>query len=489
MSFVFIDNNADIDRATRKRIRTHAATGKNANRTLTRPSRTKAIVRKDSSATPFRVPETITRARRDKTADEEVPRPVTDGLLFPIPVPETSKGLVREALFFFSGVRYNPELDGALENPSQMGSIWVQYFFLDEAYFHCSVATTILCSRNLVRETAQGMYHIARTYRIVQKRLRSQEEATSDMTMAILVAMSQYERLQGQFERGYVHLQGLRRMVELRGGIRHFDSESCGVIQKVLRADLEFALQLGSRTLSGVEGIEFLRLCKGVCIHDGKMADRLTDPGIDSHLQMSLRADLWTIFSDMRSLAMLLNNADAGHRQKLDAVGFHNTIMLLGFRLLHIGPLDTSTDSGTCPNSSMSILEEAVHLGLVAFLVTFLRGLDHRVADKPLLSSRLRLAIQKMSSAAEEGAGGEFMQRVLLWMLFIGAVVVFKPSDDEWLIPTTNNTMKALGLSSWDEVKKTSIRFPWVHAIHDRAGMVLCSTQKFLEFSIQDHLP
>jgi hypothetical protein len=47
--------------------------------------------------------------------------------------------------------------------------------------------------------------------------------------------MSQYERLQGQYERGYVHIQGLRRMIELRGGVERFGGECCGVILKVLR--------------------------------------------------------------------------------------------------------------------------------------------------------------------------------------------------------------------------------------------------------------
>jgi hypothetical protein len=60
-------------------------------------------------------------------------------------------------------------------------------------------------------------------------------EATSDMTIAILVIMSQYERLQGQYARGYIHMQGLRRMVELRGGIKQLSRECRGVIQKVLR--------------------------------------------------------------------------------------------------------------------------------------------------------------------------------------------------------------------------------------------------------------
>ncbi|KAL4820251.1 hypothetical protein BDW67DRAFT_181326 [Aspergillus spinulosporus] len=478
MAFVFVNNNTAIDSAARRRIRTHAATGKNANRTLTRPS--KAVVLRGNVAVPFRTPETIRRLQKDSKANEEIERPVTDGLQFPIPVPPRSRGLVRQALFFFSGVRYNPELEGALENPDHTGSVWVRYLFLDEAYFHCSVATSILCSKSLVRETTQGMYHIARTYRIVQKRLMSEEEATSDMTIAILVGMSQYERLQGQYARGYVHVRGLRRMVELRGGIKQFNSDCSGVIQKVLRADLEYALQLGLGTLFGSEGIEFLRECKGICLNDGKQNGLVADPEVDSFLQYGLRLSLWSTFSNMRRLADLLNDAGAGHRRKLGAEEFHNTILLLGYSLLHISPLNASTGPGACSMLGISPLEEVVHLGLVAFLVTFLRGLNQRIAENPLLSHRLRLAIEKLLSSIEGGEESKIIKRVLIWALFVGAVVVFKPSDDEWLIPTTGIAMNSLGLSSWKDVKEALAGFPWVDVIHDRKGTELSTTQKFL---------
>ncbi|KAL4754724.1 hypothetical protein BDW72DRAFT_117553 [Aspergillus terricola var. indicus] len=488
MAFEFVNNNTAIDSAARRRIRIHAATGKNANRTLTRPS--KAVVLRGNVAVPFRNPEAIRRLHRDSKVNAKVERPVTDGLQFLIPVPASSRGLVRQALFFFSGVRYNPELEGALENPDHMGSVWVRYLFLDEAYFHCSVATSILCSKSLVRETAQGMYHIARTYRIVQERLMSEEEATSDMTIAVLVVMSQYERLQSQYARGYVHVRGLRRMIELRGGIKQFDSKCCGVIQKVLRADLEYALQLGLRTLFGSEGIEFLRECKDICLNDEKQEEMVANPEVDLFLQKGLRLSLWSTFSNMRRLADLLNDAGAGYRRRLGAEQFHNTIMLLGYSLLHISPLNVSTGPGACSMLGISPLEDIVHLGLIAFLVTFLRGLNQRIAENPLLSHRLRLAIEKLLSSVEGGEEGKIIKRVLIWALFVGAVAVFKPSDDEWLIPTTNTAMNALGLSSWKDVKEALAGFPWVDAVHDRTGTVLSTTQKFLSLSNQsDPLP
>jgi hypothetical protein len=53
MAFEFVNNNATIDRASRRRIRSHVAKGKNAGRTLVRPSRIKALGRKSQSATAF----------------------------------------------------------------------------------------------------------------------------------------------------------------------------------------------------------------------------------------------------------------------------------------------------------------------------------------------------------------------------------------------------------------------------------------------------
>ncbi|KAL4948481.1 hypothetical protein BDW69DRAFT_189225 [Aspergillus filifer] len=482
MPFEFIDNNAVIDRAARKRIRKHAATGMNANRTLTRASKGAAL--KANTTTPFYTPEVVQRARGTTTSSTStgtevvgVERPLSDGLLFPVPVPARSRGLVKEALFFFCNVRHSPELDGALQSPDLVASIWVRFFFVDAAYFHCSVATSIICSKSLICETAQAMHHIARTYRIIQQRLLGGKEATSDMTIAILVAMSQYERLQGQYERGYVHVQGLRRMIELRGGIRQFGRESAGIVQKVLRADLEYALQLGGTTLLGLEGIEFLRSSQRL----------LTDfeeniPELETFLQRHLGYDLWKVFAETQGLAALLNNADAGYSQKLGSIEFYNTILLLGHCLLQINPLCSSFehDEHIIP-TTMNALEDVIHLGLLAFLVTFLPGLNRRVADQPLLAQNLRRAVERLSNCIKAGAGDRQRKSALLWTLFIGAVAVFKPSNDEWLIKTTTSTIKALELSSLDDIQQVLIGFPWVYALHDRTVTILCSTQRFYD--------
>jgi hypothetical protein len=212
-------------------------------------------------------------------------------------------------------------------------------------------------------------------------------------------------------------------------------------------------------------------------VDHGEQVDLGDGSELDSLLKQNLRTELWAVFTDLRRLGLMLNDASAGHRRKLDGVDFHCSILLLGYRILKLNPLDETL------GTTMSDLEDVIHLSLLAFLVTFLTGLDHRILDKPLLSRRLRVAIKSLSASNNAGQQSQLVQRVIMWSLFVGSAAVFKYSEDEWLNPTTQATMQTLGLYAWGDAKKVLTGFPWVDALHDRAGIVLCSTQTLLKFS------
>jgi hypothetical protein len=105
------------------------------------------------------------------------------------------------------------------------------------------------------------------------------------------------------------------------------------------------------------------------------------------------------------SLAWLLNSSP-GHGTKLDGYTFHDILILIGYRLIQICPL-----SGPRPASH---LEGTLHLGLTAFMTTFMLGLGRKVPEFTLLSQLTRSAAQEHFDEDEES------QEVLLWMLFIG---------------------------------------------------------------------
>jgi hypothetical protein len=107
MPFEFVDNNATIDRAARRRIRSHVATGKNVGRTIVRPSRMKAESREAgirSAAAIVCVPRVVADARNAKEVEEggcAIERMIGDGLSvlsFPEQRSDKARGIVQRGM-------------------------------------------------------------------------------------------------------------------------------------------------------------------------------------------------------------------------------------------------------------------------------------------------------------------------------------------------------------------------------------------------------
>lgn len=170
--------------------------------------------------------------------------------------------------------------------------------------------------------------------------------------------------------------------------------------------------------------------------------------------------DLGAILTDATDLAWLVNDASARDRPKLKNFPLHDNLLLSGYRLVSTRPLSRPRP--------LSQVENAVHLGLTAFVLSFLRGYDRQIPNIPMLSQLAR------SAAQEEFDDNQESQEALLWTLFIGAAgSTFGGLDDAWLIPKTAQAMQSLGLHAWEDVVRTLVKFPWVNAVHDQAGQAL----------------
>jgi hypothetical protein len=91
MPFEFIDNNTTISRAERKRIRSHAAKGRNVGKTIIRPSRKKLAV--------TRTVQPENKENQPREPRREIERQIGDGLSvlgLPAPPNLASKRLVQK---------------------------------------------------------------------------------------------------------------------------------------------------------------------------------------------------------------------------------------------------------------------------------------------------------------------------------------------------------------------------------------------------------
>ncbi|KAH7022070.1 hypothetical protein EDB80DRAFT_1270 [Ilyonectria destructans] len=466
MSFQFVDNNTAFSYATRKQIRSHAGKGRNAGKVLVPVSKRKELKpRVAAAASLCLIPATELEAYEPQWNEDvsvEIERPVGDGLSFPVRLAPGSTRLARKVLLFLRGPRYAPELSNALSLPSGGVSSWVRYMLLDEAFFHCAVAAAIpaiTMSVTTQEKNTEAMRHMSQALRLINERL-SGNDAVSNHTIAAVVAMVLYERQQGQFRRGLIHVKGLRQMTELRGGMSQLARTEPGLTPMIFRVDLECSLQLGSETLFTIEDVQ--RCSHALFGHDRswsgeKIQDSLS--GIGLRLFTQLSTDLWELFVDIRKLACDLNDASVGRRPRINGDDLHGFLIVLGYRLVSASSLGRLRFP--------SHLNAPIQFGLASFLVTFLRGLDRKTIRYPRISTLSWSAAQHNFTAQRED------QEVLLWLLFVGRVSIFTQTDDSWLIPKVKTTVEALALQSWEDVRRTLAKFPWVDDLHDKAGQSL----------------
>lgn len=80
--------------------------------------------------------------------------------------------------------------------------------------------------------SSQALFYLSQTFAWVRQRLQ-EDTALSDGTIAIVLSLVIQEQVRGQREQAAVHFEGLRRMVELRGGIGELEGN--GNVELVLK--------------------------------------------------------------------------------------------------------------------------------------------------------------------------------------------------------------------------------------------------------------
>jgi hypothetical protein len=116
-------------------------------------------------------------------------------------------------------------------------SLWVNYVLADEAYFHCTLAISASYVDFYERKpgvSLQSLHHISRAYALVNLKL-SGRESVSDRAIAAVVSLAIYQQIHHLHSTGLIHLNGLYRMIQLRGGIARLMQENRALALKPMR--------------------------------------------------------------------------------------------------------------------------------------------------------------------------------------------------------------------------------------------------------------
>jgi len=96
----------------------------------------------------------------------------------------------------------------------------------DAAYLHALITATqayteFLSGGKISRTSNLVAVHLARTAQILRERLSCQGEQLrlSETTMLVILMLCSFARMRGEYEAARQHMEGLRRVIQLKGGV------------------------------------------------------------------------------------------------------------------------------------------------------------------------------------------------------------------------------------------------------------------------------
>lgn len=101
--------------------------------------------------------------------------------------------------------------------------------------FQCSLSLMQVCNELFMGDgssSPKALHYLSHTFALVNKRLRS-DKALSDSTIGIIVSLINQEQIRRNRTAAEIHICGLSRIVELRGGLDKLEAE--GTVLLVLR--------------------------------------------------------------------------------------------------------------------------------------------------------------------------------------------------------------------------------------------------------------
>ncbi|KAK9773441.1 putative Fungal-specific transcription factor domain-containing protein [Seiridium cardinale] len=142
-------------------------------------------------------------------------------ILFAIELDRQSRELIHQWFAILQDTLYPPEF---CMPPDITGSIWTRLLQTDRPYLHCVLAAAGTLSDPFFarpQNSPRVLLHSCKAYQLVNSRLH-QNDALSNEAFAGVISLGILEDLFSRHPTVQIHLQGLHRMVELRGGLSNF---------------------------------------------------------------------------------------------------------------------------------------------------------------------------------------------------------------------------------------------------------------------------
>ncbi|KAF4632202.1 hypothetical protein G7Y89_g5924 [Cudoniella acicularis] len=344
---------------------------------------------------------------------------------------------------------------------------WIAPLALDPAYLHSSIFTSqyyfdaILPGKSSSSPLNQRILpHYLKTLELLRERFASDDDdqaRLSNTTVAAVMSLAGHAYFTGDSKSARHHMEGLRKIINLRGGVTTFRNigHNAKLLVEMLRCDIGMALYSGSKpvffngTSSREPSLPYPDLTPLLNLRKPAATNSQYNPAIFSDKIDEEVARAWRIVSQFCSV---INFAvDTG--QRISTETFLDTMASVAYRLLNM-----RFDAGSS--------DEAIRLGLLAFSCSVFLQWRHLGMSYPHFTSVFRGCLARLASPP-------ISPQLLVWLLMIGAISVFDATDEGWLKPVLLVNMALCEIGSWSKMQELLKSFIWIGLVHDKPGKVV----------------
>ncbi|CAH0046957.1 unnamed protein product [Clonostachys solani] len=292
----------------------------------------------------------------------------------------------------------------------------------------------------------------------LQQVIEDNETATSDTTIGAVLFLTLAADMTGDTSGAMNHLQGLQKIVSIRGGVKKLNSTQ--LQGKCYRADLQLAMILGSRPCFYADDLTwepFFKSIKTKSIHCAKLEAYLS-PSVgfpDPRL-----SNIWT---DVQELCAIVDLSILT-RRKIRPELYQEVLVSIQYRLLHLNYSEWSTD--VCGGQKWRDVHEAIRLGILGLTTTLFLYREKVDTSYLTIVSRLNVSLLRLEEPADDR---DWELRV--WLLFMVSVTLGGGGDrfDALLV----RGLEALRIESWAGTRQLLKRLLWIDLLHDEVGRMV----------------
>ncbi|KAK3670002.1 hypothetical protein LTR78_010101 [Recurvomyces mirabilis] len=319
---------------------------------------------------------------------------------------------------------------------------WLHLCMTDAAALHIT-AFSIECFIDVClhqREQANpaAMVHFQKGLSLLNERLAGGDEElkTTDASIGVVLKLAASAHFAGDRQAERQHMIGVRKMVDLRGGLDAFRNNP--LLFEMLRCDLGLAVFGTSKPVFFRQPLEPIPAYP-VCLLPEFNGTAQTRDTLE--VTEVIDAGLVGAWSIMRRFGLLVNLGSQTERL-VSAKVINETMTSVMYRLL-------------CMRYSPGSFNEGVRLILLAYCYHgFLQWRDIKLPCR-----HLQNALRESTLALQED--GVASARFMLWMLMVGAVSIFDVQKEEWLGATLRYHARSQR-RSWTEVQDILKSFLWI---------------------------